>query len=141
MLVRTRNEEPEVLRQRQEAVKNKSVSDLAAINSFSDFPLPKFGKNRSASRGKERSRSASPSGPKDVSLYGKLPSSLKSELLVKTVEDDPEVTKQRQELCRSMSPAQLGEIRGLGDFPVPDAIENLLAGYYDKSPIAWFIFL
>jgi hypothetical protein len=39
-LVRTREENPEVQRERQEVLKNKSVSELAQIASLSDVPIP-----------------------------------------------------------------------------------------------------
>ena len=56
-----------------------------------------------------------PEPPK--SMYEKLPDSLKTELLVRTVEGDVDekTLAQRQELTRSKSPAQLGQIHGLSD--------------------------
>ncbi len=39
-LVRTREEDPEVLRERQAAVKERSVRDLSQITGFSDIPIP-----------------------------------------------------------------------------------------------------
>ena len=38
--------------------------------------------------------------------------------------EDEEVIKQRQELVRSKSPAELSEIRGLDDIPVPGFVEH-----------------
>lgn len=40
MLVRTRMEDPDVLRERRELVQSKSVSELASITSITDFPVP-----------------------------------------------------------------------------------------------------
>lgn len=40
VLVRTRNEDPQVLKERQEIVRSKSVSELAKISSMSDLPIP-----------------------------------------------------------------------------------------------------
>lgn len=40
VLVRSRQEDPEVLRQRQELVQSRSVSELAKISSLSEFPIP-----------------------------------------------------------------------------------------------------
>ena len=64
-------------------------------------------------------------------MYEKLPGSLKTELLVRTVEGDVDekTLAQRQELTRSMSPAQLGQIHGLSDFPVP----QLFGGKKDQD--------
>lgn len=52
--------------------------------------------------------------------YEGLPESLKKECMVRAkVEEDPNKLKERQELIKNKSPNQLGQIRGLGDFPVP----------------------
>ena len=59
-------------------------------------------------------------------IYESLPSSLKTECLVRTkVETDESVLKQRQELTRSKSPTELSEIHGLSDFPVPTFVQDL----------------
>ncbi len=39
-LVRTREEDPEVLKQRQAAVKDNTVKELASISGLSDIPIP-----------------------------------------------------------------------------------------------------
>lgn len=53
-------------------------------------------------------------------MYERLPESLKTEVLVRSVvEVDEKVLRQRQEMTRSMSPAQLSEIHGFSDFPIP----------------------
>ena len=59
--------------------------------------------------------------------YEALPDSLKSEVLVRTkVEEDPEVLAERQELVKTKKPAELAEIHGLSDFPLPQRIETLV---------------
>ena len=59
-------------------------------------------------------------------LYESLPASLKTEVLVKSkFETDEELLKRRQELTRSKSPAQLSEMHGIEDFPIPTFVENL----------------
>ena len=68
------------------------------------------------------------------SLTGKMssasmPDSMKQQLLVKSRMEDPEVQKQRQEIVNTKSVAELGEIHGLSDFPVPATLERLV----DKS--------
>jgi len=40
LMVGSRVEDPEVVEQRREIVKNKSVSELSQIHSFADFPIP-----------------------------------------------------------------------------------------------------
>ena len=51
---------------------------------------------------------------------------MKEQVLVSvTVEEDEKTLKERQELCRSKSPAQLSEIHDLSEFPVPEFVENL----------------
>ena len=67
------------------------------------------------------------SGKKDT-IYEKLPGSLKSEVLVKVKDSDPEKTKERQELIRSKSPHELSQITSFAEFPVPSPIQNLFGG-------------
>merc|ERR1719362_1682864 len=57
-------------------------------------------------------------------LYEKFPS-LNQECMVRsrTIEDE-EVIKQRQELIRSKSPAELSQIHGLNEVPVPGFVES-----------------
>ena len=52
-LVRSREEDQEVARERQRIVQSMSVSELAKVSGFSDIPLPKF---RSRSRKEEKSK-------------------------------------------------------------------------------------
>ena len=56
-----------------------------------------------------------------------LPAGLKMELMVKSKVEDPEVQKQRQEMVNNKSVAQLGEIHGLSDFPIPTTLERLVS--------------
>lgn len=58
-IVRTVEEDPEVLKARQATLKDKSISDLAQIKSLSDIPIPDtvenlFSKNKP--KNEERSR-------------------------------------------------------------------------------------
>lgn len=54
------------------------------------------------------------------SLLEKIPFNLKAECLVRSkVETDEKRLKERQEMTRAMSPAELGQIRSLGDLPIP----------------------
>ena len=57
-------------------------------------------------------------------LYEAFPS-LNTQCSVRSrVLEDEEVAKQRQELVRSKSPAELSEIHGLDDIPVPGFVEH-----------------
>merc|ERR1719458_986901 len=56
-----------------------------------------------------------------------IPASLKSELMVKTVEQNQELVAERQETIRTHTPAQLSEIHSLSDVPIPSFIQNLAA--------------
>ena len=122
LLVKNVEQDTDLVKERQETVKRKSISDLAAINGFSDFPVPDviekiWNPDKHRVKSKERSRSASPE--KEKTMYEKLPGSLKAELLVKQTEEDQDCVKKNQELVRSMSPSELGNINSLSDFPVP----------------------
>ena len=60
--------------------------------------------------------------------YEGLPDSLKKECFVRSkVDGDPDdEVKARQELVKSMTPLQLGQIRGLSDFPLPKQLDSLV---------------
>ena len=155
--MRSKEEDPEKQKERQQTVKGKSVAELSAITSLSEFPVPKPSIFDSAKRNKSKERSryntkwekdsemiltwcyirplnrsttpTSGSGKKDT-IYEKLPGSLKSEVLVRAKDSDPEKTKERQELIRSKSPHELSQITSFAEFPVPSPIQNLFGGRY-----------
>ena len=58
---------------------------------------------------------------------------MKSEVLVRAREEEPDVQKLRQELTRSKSPTELSQINSLSDFPIPKHIEDLMAKKTGKS--------
>ena len=61
------------------------------------------------------------------SLYGTLPRSMRETKLMTNTREmlDPQELEARQELIRSKSPAELAQIQGLGDVPVPTKIQNI----------------
>ena len=61
------------------------------------------------------------------SLYGTLPRSMReTKLLTNTREMvDAKELEKRQELIRSKSPAELAQIHGLDEIPVPTKIQNI----------------
>lgn len=131
VLVRVRDEDPDIQKQRQELTRAKSPIQLSQISSFSEFPIPKTIEGMISKRsGDEADRAGEPTPPprrfRKQDLYESLPASLKMEVLVGSkFEANDEILQQRQELIRSKSPAQLSEMRGLEDFPIPTCVENL----------------
>ena len=107
VMVRVRQEDPEVQRERAELVKSKSPTELSQMTSLSDFPLPSTieqyvrparsskepgaVERKKRFRDKQRSLSAK-------NLYDSLPRGLKTDLLVKSRMEDPEVQKARAQL-------------------------------------------
>ena len=78
----------------------------------------------------EQTDTASPPVPprkRQEGIYDSIPASLKSELMVKTVEQNQELVAERQETIRTHTPAQLSEIHSLSDVPIPSFIQNLAA--------------
>ncbi|XP_059092500.1 uncharacterized protein LOC131887810 isoform X3 [Tigriopus californicus] len=126
---RVQEPDQETVRKRRDMLKNKSVSDLAQIGSLADFPVPTVFQNMvgTSKRDKsvEKNRSETPTGKKE-SLYEKLPASLRQECLVRVKDENPELQKKRQELTRAKSPTELGNIGSLSDIPIPSPIQNLL---------------
>jgi hypothetical protein len=136
VLVASKYEDPQVLKQRREMAQSRSVSELSKISTFSDFPLPtSFEKMVSTNKRIKKSKSVttacrdyshlSPMALHDT-IYSTLPRSMKSELLVRSRVESPEVLKTRQELVQSKSVSELSQVRTLADLPIPTPIENLL---------------
>merc|ERR1712203_794231 len=124
-------EDEERLKERQELTRTKSPTELSQISSMSDFPIPTPVENLLKKKS-EQTETASPPVParkkeKKEGIYDSIPASLKSELMVKTVEQDQELVAERQETIRTHTPAQLSEIHSLSDVPIPSFIQNLAA--------------
>merc|ERR1711936_178751 len=76
----------------------------------------------------EDSRPLSP-GARSIqeNLYASLPRSLKSEILVKSCVENPEVQLQNMALTQSKSVSELSQIKSIAEFPIPDKIERLIS--------------
>ena len=59
-------------------------------------------------------------------IYATLPKSLKSELVVRSRVEDPEVQVERKKLTESKSVSELAAITSLSDLPIPANIEKLI---------------
>ena len=138
--MRSRFEDPDVLRERQALAAGKSVGELSRITGFSDVPIPstltrmsrrlsKSGNDASRKTPHQSSESLRPASRGQGSeTYSTLPRSLTQELRVRSkTGGDAEVLKQRQDLVRSKSPSELGQINSLSEIPVPRLIENWLS--------------
>ena len=55
-----------------------------------------------------------------------MPESMKSEVLVRSRVEDPEVQRERAEIAKTRTVSQLSQINSLADFPIPKTIENIL---------------
>merc|ERR1712038_819519 len=123
-------EDEERLKERQELTRTKSPTELSQISSVSDFPLPTPVENLLKKKSEQpdtASPPVPPRGQKKEGIYDSIPASLKSELIVKSVEQDQELVAERQETIRTHTPAQLSEIHSLADVPIPSFIQNLTA--------------
>merc|ERR1719328_32866 len=140
LLVKTKVEEdPEVLQARQTLTRTKTPNELGQIHGFDDIPLPQkldtlmrpSKRNLKSTKDKqeEKKRSLSLSSLTGKISSASMPDTMKRELLCKAKIEDPEVQKQRQEIVNTHMVAELGEIHGFSDFPVPATIERLM----DKS--------
>merc|ERR1712088_301593 len=124
-------EDEERLKERQELTRTKSPTELSQISSMSDFPIPTPVENLLKKKS-EQTETASPPVParkkeKKEGIYDSIPASLKSELIVKSVEQNQELVAERQETIRTHTPAQLSGIHSLSDVPIPSFIQNLTA--------------
>ena len=64
-----------------------------------------------------------------------IPASLKSELIVGTTVEDPEIVARNKELIKNKSVSELSQIRGLEEFPIPEKIENLFKQKSNPSSV------
>merc|ERR1712038_1667971 len=116
--------------ERLELTRTKSPTELSQISSVSDFPLPTPVENLLKKKSEQpdtASPPVPPRGQKKEGIYDSIPASLKSELIVKSVEQDQDLVAERQETIRTHTPAQLSEIHSLADVPIPSFIQNLTA--------------
>merc|ERR1711988_2079284 len=141
LMVKSRVEDPEVLAERRAIVASKSVSELSQITSISDFPVPKT-LSRAFHKSMEMLTSSRPAQPVEddnsrplspgarsiqENLYATLPRSLKSEILVKSCVEDPEVQSHNMALTQSKSVSELSQIKSISEFPIPEKIERLIS--------------
>eukprot|EP00090_Calanus_glacialis_P017720 TRINITY_DN2752_c0_g1_i5.p1 TRINITY_DN2752_c0_g1~~TRINITY_DN2752_c0_g1_i5.p1 ORF type:complete len:1757 (-),score=501.37 TRINITY_DN2752_c0_g1_i5:475-5592(-) len=142
LLVRTKVEEDEtVLKSRQELVESKTPKELGQINGLSDLPVPTRiqtlmrSKKRVLKSTEEKELSKKVSGSAQslpaMSAFLTLPSSLKSELLVKSKVEDPEIVARNKEIIKTKSVSELSQIRDISDIPIPDGIEN----FFKQNPV------
>ena len=145
LLVVSKFEDPETMKQRRQMVQSRSVSELSQISGWSDIPLPSRVEKllESSMTAMKPSLKKSKSGDnvaaadKDYyqlspmaihdTIYSTLPRSMKSELLVKSrVEKSADVVQARRHLVQSKSIGELSQVRSLSDLPIPSTIENFL---------------
>ena len=148
LVVRSKVEEvdPVVLAARQQLVKTSTPAELSRINGFADLPVPArlrnlhlhnlTGRDQTPAHGGEDAAGSRPSSPPFAhqngggsSLYNSLPRSLRDQQLIvrcRTDDADNEDLKRRQELTRTMTPAQLSEISSISDLPIPAKLESLI---------------
>jgi len=152
LLVRSRVEHADILAERRALVESKCVSELSQLSSFHDIPVPST-LSRFFRKSMEKLDSLAHSfksfSTTDLAataaisedgmvrlasrrslhsdLYASLPRTLKEQVLVRTkVEEDEAVLRERQTLVQSRSPAELSQIHGLHDLPLPTRLEHLI---------------
>merc|ERR1719233_1480148 len=123
-------EDQDLVKERQELTRTKSPTELSQITSISEFPIPANVENLLKKKSEAESGPELPTPPprkwKKEDIYESIPSSLRSELVVRSREmEDPEELEHRKELIRTQTPAQLSEIHSLSEIPVPKFIQNL----------------
>ncbi len=59
-------------------------------------------------------------------IYEKLPGSLKTEVLVRSRQEDPEVQQARAETIKVKSVNELSQITSIDDFPLPKSIDQMI---------------
>ena len=60
----------------------------------------------------------------EKSIYGTLSRSMRTELLVRSRQEDPAVQKERAQAVKAKSVSELSQIKSFDDIPVPSTLEN-----------------
>ena len=137
LMTRSRYEDPEIQQQRREVTQSKSVSELSKIEGFADFPIPTTIEKMIHAKKDGANNADDPDKPPETSwnasnfqenIYATLPKSLKSEVLVRTRVESPEVQESRKSVVQSKSVSELSQIKQFADFPLPENIEHLIQG-------------
>jgi hypothetical protein len=90
------------------------MSYLPNFRDFLNFSLIYRQRSQSAKNLQERVQSA-------------LPDSMKTQVLVKSRIEDPEICAQRKLLTQSKSVSELSQVTSLSDFPIPTTIEKMMS--------------
>ena len=59
-------------------------------------------------------------------LYDKLPTSLKSEVLVRARQEHPDIQSARAEVIKSKTVSELSQITSIDEFPLPKTVEQMI---------------
>merc|ERR1712008_425326 len=57
-------------------------------------------------------------------LYERLPDNLKTEVLVRARQEDPEIQSARAEICKSKTVSELSQITSFDEFPLPKTVDQ-----------------
>jgi len=145
LLVGAKVEDQELVQQRSETIKAKSVVELSEIHSVSDIPLPST-LTRLAKRDyapverkklfKQQMKSQSTQSLTN-SLQSTLPRSLReTQLLVSSKVQDPEVLNSRKSLAEGKSIAELSKVTSFKDIPVPSFFSRMASKSMSKLNFA-----
>ena len=127
LIVRSRNiVDDDELKQRQELIRSHTPSQLSEIHSLKDFPVPKFIEQHLHKSNDDKMVEEEGAAKEPFSIYESLvPASLKTNLVVKTVMEEPHIQAERAEAVKAKSVNELSQIHSLSDLPVPSTLLNL----------------
>ena len=136
LMTRSRYEDPEIQQQRRQVTQSKSVSELSKIEGLADFPIPTTIEKMIHTKKDATNNAENPEKPEmswnasnfQENIYATLPKSLKSEVLVRTRVESPEVQESRKSVVQSKSVSELSQVKNFADFPLPTPIEHLIQG-------------
>jgi len=139
LLVGVKTEDQELVQQRAETVKSKSVSELSEIRSMNDIPIPstltRLAKRDYApvERKKMFKQQMKSQSTQSLSLQSTLPRSFREkQLLVSSKVEDPEILSVRKSIVESKSVAELSKVSSLADIPVPGFLSRLASRSLNK---------
>merc|ERR1719383_626573 len=120
----------DTLKKRRALTETKTPKELSAISGLSDFPIPTKLENLLKMNGEDSANDEESAKEFNLetlkNMEFSVPPSFKIELAVGSVVEDEEVARQHKELVETKSVAELSQLNSVTDFPIPDAIENIL---------------
>ena len=127
LAVTSKVEDEEIVKLHKELLESKTIAELSQISSLNDFPIPEMIENLMKKKDDTDKIKSSSLSLSRITSGKILPESLTETKLITNikVEKDQERLQSRQNLVKNHTPAELGSIKNMSDFPIPSRLQHL----------------